>query len=147
MTQELRAKSDKAKEGWYWCTSDDGVCHGPFATEEEARQAMWGDGFGEDQYHEIYEGEDEEDRPSQAEFLAGWEWISHMARQPIRCDVFDADDVLERLEECNEESCWDKSPPNWNDDKAKRELEAMLADALVRWGDKHKAWDQFRGLT
>lgn len=144
--EDLKTKKPAWNEGWYWSSGDDSPCYGPSDTREEAEQEFWHDGAGEDAYKYMAEDTPPEDMPTKEEFLRDYAYISHMSAGPISCEAFDADCVLETLEDHNEENVWHDCPPEWPKD-AKPELEAMLADALYRWLDKHDLWKEFRGLT
>lgn len=143
---DLLTKKPAHSEGWYWSSSDDGPCYGPFETAEIARDEFWHDGAGQDAYNDA-KADDPDFAATKEEFLASWEYIARMAKPAIVTDVFDADWTLEAFEEKNEFAVWADSPPQWNDSEAKRELELMLADALYRWAEKHDAWKEFRCLT
>lgn len=141
---EYRLKSEIERAGWYWSASDDSGCYGPFDTAEEARAEFWHDGAGEEIFNEIVlEGEVE--GLTKEDFLAGWEYITHLSSWPISTDIFDADHVIEALEEKNEEAVWGECEPTWPKE-AKRELEQMLGQSLFDWMKKHDLWKEFRGL-
>lgn len=54
-------------------------------------------------------------------------------------NIFSADNIIEQYEEHNVE-CWDEDGSQINpDDEAKRELEALLEQALDTWMDLHDA--------
>lgn len=143
---DLKTTKPESAHGFYWQTSDDGACFGPFETDEQARKDMWDDGFGEILFNDIVADEGEDFAGRKEEWLAAYEWVSFMKRQAITTDIFNANIVLEDMEDQNEEAVWGECPPEWPQEH-KRELEMMLADALFRWMEKHDAWKQFRALT
>ena len=143
---ELQVKKPETAQGYYWQTTDDGPCYGPFETDQIARDEFWHDGTGEEMYNEMLADEGPEYTGTKEEWLANYEYVSFMKRPAISTDIFNADLTLESFEEKNEEAVWFDAPPDWPQD-AKRELEVMLADALFRWVEKHDAWNQFRALS
>jgi hypothetical protein len=145
-TTEYRLRSEPDREGWYWCASDDGDegCYGPHDTREDAAQDFWDSGTGEEIFSDII-AEGEVVGLTKEAFLAEWEYIAPMKSWPISTDIFDADNVLEYLEDKNEEAVWGESEPTWPKEH-KRELEQMLGQALFDWMKKHDLWKEFRGL-
>jgi len=141
---EYRLRSEPEREGWYWASSDDSPSNGPHDTPQDAAQDFWDDGAGEDIFNDI-KAEGESDDLTKEEFLKDWDYISHFASYPISTDVFDADQVIECMEEKNEEAVWYDCEPSWPKEH-KRELEQMLGQALFDWMKKHDLWKEFRGL-
>ncbi len=148
MSEELSIQKPAWKAGWYWFTGEEGYGDGPYSSHDEAAEAMWQDGFGQDAYHDmVADLEGDEPQPTKEEFLASYEWIWHAALGPISTDIFEASAVLETLEDKHEFQVWGDQPPEWPKGEAARELEKMLGDALYRWLEKHDLWKQFRSLS
>lgn len=144
VANEYRLRSEEDRAGWYWASSDDGGCHGPFDSAEEAAQEFWHDGVGEKIFNEI-KADGENPDLTKEQFLADWDYINYFTSWPISTDIFTADLVLESLEEHNDEAVWGDCEPVWPKD-AKRELEQVLGQALYDWMQKHDLWKEFRSL-
>lgn len=129
---------------WYWGTSDDGALFGPYGSEGEARQA-WLDDDG-DELRETLEEEGEIEKPITDEVLLSMCPLVGQYRSPrLSTDLFDAEDVLERMEDRNEEALWGDKAPEWPAE-AKADLEKRLATALHDWMTEHNLWGEFRAL-
>lgn len=146
---DLKTEKPRHREGWYWQPNDEGPAYGPFETREAAVNDMWDDGYGPDAYEDLcaYLKEEGEPVPTKESYLEDYEYVYFMSAGPISTECFVASDVLARFEEHNEDQVWYEAPPEWTDTEALRELEAMLADTLYRWAEKHDAWKQFRALS
>ncbi|WP_422049878.1 hypothetical protein [Shimia sp.] len=144
--QELKTNKSAWNKGFYWGMSEEGPWYGPHASHEEALEEMWQDGFGEERFEEMKLEKVDDSNYTKEKFLTSWEWVGCFEHGPISTEIFDADYVLESLEEKNEDQVWWEAPPNWPQE-AKRELEQMLGDALFRWIEKHNLWGQFLCLN
>lgn len=146
MTDGVKTKCPPANAGWYYALSDDGPSYGPFETEEIARDVWW-DESGEEEFMDAVHEATEINAPipDKDEFIKDYEHIGFMQRPTISADIFKANHVLEEFEERNEHAVWYESPPDWKG-SAKRELEEMLAGALLAWAEKHDQLEEFRSL-
>lgn len=139
--------------GWYWATSEDGgPLYGPYDTKAQAVDEWLAD-HGDDLRFDL-EQEGEIPQPITDETLRSL--CPHVARyrKPmISAEIFDADQILEQMEEHNEFAVWGDEPvdvpPHLKpalERHLKPALERHLAAALYAFFDQHNLWSEFRAL-
>jgi hypothetical protein len=139
-------RTEPGEIAWYWGTSDDGdsPIYGRYATKAEAIDAWLAD-FGDDLRYDL-EQEGEIPTPISDDTLREMCPLVARYRKPsISCEIFDADHILEEMEDRNEVAA---SPDFPADPKPeiKRALERHMAEALFQFCEAHNLWDEFRGL-
>lgn len=145
MAESPKTRTAPGPIGWYWGTSEDAeTIHGPHSSRAAAVDAWLAD-CGDDLRHEL-EAEGDIPTPITDETLREMCPLAAMYRRPsISTEIFDADDLLERMEDHNETAVY----PDWPLDPPadlKRALEQHMAAALFSFFEANDLWKEFRGL-
>ena len=131
--------------GWYWAAYEDAdYLNGPYQTRDEAVES-WFQEYGDDLRIELEAEGAAPESVSDDHLRSLCPSVGKYRRPSISCDVFDGDDLCERLEECNETATFGEfpfDPPG----EIKAAMARHMAQALYAFLDANDLWKEFRGL-